>query len=196
MTSRSIFALSLLASPSAFGQTTEELARAHWEAGRDCFKAGRFRDSIVEFEAGNKLSPSNLFGLNIALAYLRLGDKTSAIEAGAAYCRANPQDASHEVCQLIQNTSGTSSGIQRRAAIVGLGFGAGSLATAGVLALVCGLTAARFREAAASNESYETVGVPLSDRYFKASVAGWVTFSVGAATTVLSVVALRKHSAK
>ena len=58
------------------------------------------------------------------------------------------------------------------------------------------MTADRYKQAAQAQEPFDLVGVPLADRYFKASIAGWVFLSVGAATTVLSVVAFRKLAAK
>jgi tetratricopeptide (TPR) repeat protein len=70
-----------------------EQARAHFEAGNQHYAAGRYLESIREFQAGYALVPRPNFLVNLGQAYRKLGDLHRAKESYVAYVRALPQNS-------------------------------------------------------------------------------------------------------
>ena len=70
-----------------------EQARAHFEAGNQHYAAGRYLESIREFQAGYALVPRPNFLVNLGQAYRKLGDLNRAKESYVAYVRALPQNS-------------------------------------------------------------------------------------------------------
>ena len=70
-----------------------EQARAHFEAGNQHYAAGRYLESIREFQAGYALVPRPNFLVNLGQAYRKLGDLNRAKESYVAYVRALPNNS-------------------------------------------------------------------------------------------------------
>jgi tetratricopeptide (TPR) repeat protein len=66
----------LLAQPGV--DPAEARARHHFDVGQEHFQAGRYEGAIREYQSGYELSRRPGFLLNIAHAYRRMGDLTSA----------------------------------------------------------------------------------------------------------------------
>ncbi|MCC7536955.1 MAG: tetratricopeptide repeat protein, partial [Deltaproteobacteria bacterium] len=74
------------------GTSTDEEARARFEAGRAHYDAGRFREALTEFRAAYELSPRPLLLYNIYLASLDLGEIHDAADALRRYLATDEVD--------------------------------------------------------------------------------------------------------
>jgi tetratricopeptide (TPR) repeat protein len=68
-------------------------AKAHFDAGNAHYAAGRYKEAIIEFQAGHGLVPRPSFLLNLGQAYRKLGDLGRAKEAYVGYLRSLPEES-------------------------------------------------------------------------------------------------------
>jgi tetratricopeptide (TPR) repeat protein len=80
----------------------ERESRARYAVGEAAFKAGRYQQAVLEFEAGFAAVPKPGFLLNIGHAYRRLGDLHKARAAYKKFLLVDPTSDLHEdVLSLI-----------------------------------------------------------------------------------------------
>jgi tetratricopeptide (TPR) repeat protein len=65
-------------------------AKSKYQAGVDAYERRRYKDAVEHFLAADRLAPSAPLSFNIARAYERLGDDTSALRWYRDYLRRNP----------------------------------------------------------------------------------------------------------
>jgi tetratricopeptide (TPR) repeat protein len=85
-----------------------QLARRHYEAGRDRFAAGDYGEAVREFAAGYEIAPRPEFLLNLGQAYRRLGDLPRARAFYEKYLVSTPEsDPRHpQVREIVTEIAG------------------------------------------------------------------------------------------
>jgi hypothetical protein len=76
----------LLAAPSRAADDVAE-ARAHFDQGSKLYRAGKFRDAIVEFEAAYRIKPHGAIHYNVAQCREKLEQWPEALQAYQDYLR-------------------------------------------------------------------------------------------------------------
>src|SRR5262249_17313099 len=78
--------------PSDEAQTEERrgAAKVKFQEGAQAYEQGRYKDAVDAFLAADKLSPSASLSFNVACAYQKLGDGSSALRWYRDYLRRNP----------------------------------------------------------------------------------------------------------
>lgn len=69
-----------------------ELAKQHYESGKDAFTEGRFATAMLEFEAAYKLSKEPLLIENMAITAEKMGDAANAIALSRKFLTLAPKD--------------------------------------------------------------------------------------------------------
>ena len=78
--------------PAAADQQTDQLmARELFSAGERAFAAGDYRGAIAAFTSADRLAPSAIHALEIAVCHERLGNPAAAVRWYKAYLRRDPQ---------------------------------------------------------------------------------------------------------
>lgn len=77
-------------SDEAIMDQRREEARAKYEAGAEAYARGRYKDAVDWFLAADRLAPSASLSFNVARAYERLGDDSSALRWYRDYLRRSP----------------------------------------------------------------------------------------------------------
>jgi tetratricopeptide (TPR) repeat protein len=83
-------------------QSVNPEARLYFERGVRAFETGRFREAVELFRRADRVEPSPLLSFNVAHAYERMKDDTSALAAYREYLRRLPRAQNRfEVSQRI-----------------------------------------------------------------------------------------------
>ena len=87
--------------PSATGPSTDPAAeaRAAYRRGADLYRAGKYREAILQFEAADRLKPSPALQFNIGQCQEKLGDQAAALASFARYLRLDPSASNREAVQ-------------------------------------------------------------------------------------------------
>jgi tetratricopeptide (TPR) repeat protein len=104
-----LFCLLLLVLPSPAGAdapSREEQARRHFVAGQAHYHAGRYADSLTEFELGYALAPRPEFLINFAQVHRKLGHYERAIAHCESFLATGPPprvaDEAHRLLASIR----------------------------------------------------------------------------------------------
>jgi tetratricopeptide (TPR) repeat protein len=77
-------------------------ARLYFERGVRAFELGRFREAVEHFRRADRVEPSALLSFNVAQAYERMHDDTSALAAYREYLRRLPRATNRfEISQRV-----------------------------------------------------------------------------------------------
>jgi len=76
--------------PAAWAQPADDVARTHFERGKQLAASGKFADAYREFEAGYTATPRPAFLFNMGEAARGMGDVAKAREAYQKFLAAEP----------------------------------------------------------------------------------------------------------
>ena len=82
--------------PTVDPAADRELAKQHYESGKDAFTEGRFATAMLEFEAAYKLSKEPLLIENMAITAEKMGDTANAIALSRKFLTLAPKDGDAE----------------------------------------------------------------------------------------------------
>jgi hypothetical protein len=90
---RSLLILALLAAPALADEPDTEIARRHYQRGRDLYDTGLYAEAVKEFEAAHEVMPTPLLDFNVARCHDRLEHWRLAVDAYERYLQGVPTAA-------------------------------------------------------------------------------------------------------